>query len=123
MSGTWLVLIVCPFRRLSVKEKEAGNFNLRHSPERLPLLIMITRELARGLTLIVGAVQVHKRDHLREVRLYAQCLVHDISVYSPLSYLAPYKGNPHCEIREILPLVESGVVGFLESLKQLKEFH
>lgn len=83
---------------------------------------MITRELARGLILIVGAVQVHKRDHVREVRLYAHRLV-DISVYSPLSYLAPYKGNPHCENREILPLVESGVVGFLESIKQLKEFH
>ena len=26
-------------------------------------------ELARGLILIVGAVQVHKRDHVREVRL------------------------------------------------------
>ena len=59
-------------------------------------------ELARGLILIVGAVQVHKRDHVREVRLYAHGLL-DISVYSPLSYpLAPCKGNPHSEIRKIL---------------------
>ena len=58
-------------------------------------------ELARGLILIVGAVQVHKCDHVREVRLYAPGLL-DISVYSPLSYLAPYKRNPHSEIREIL---------------------
>ena len=58
-------------------------------------------ELAPGLILIVGGVLVHKRDHVREVRLYAHGLL-DISVYSPLPYLAPCKGNPHSEIGEIL---------------------
>ena len=58
-------------------------------------------ELARGLILIVGAVQVHKRDHVREFRPYAPGLL-EISVYSRLSYLAQCKGNPHSEIREIL---------------------
>ena len=56
-----------------MKEKEAGNFNLRHSPEKMAIINTDypgnLGELARGLILIVGAVQVHKRDHVREVRL------------------------------------------------------
>ena len=70
MSGTWLVLIVWPFRRLSVKEKKAGNFNLRHSPERWPLLILITRR----------ACSQANTDHVREVRLYVTVGFLDISV-------------------------------------------